>query len=856
MRFRISTLLILAATLNLGMYGQICSGPSATHLGRDGGLASLSNISNSSDSAVSQNPASPNSNEMYCYPPEIFLTRQGSFRPCFVRSTESRFDVIKRLGTEFHIYLADSRVDHPVFTNAFLTYLYQYALVTQLRSAISEPILLEANLTESGPLLVRKMCSDGFASLPVTCLLFNRNANERILNTAIAQAATNPATQTHVPGSSVTNYRVDYNNTLFEQLTWILISDHHLAELIERHYGLRLAPPSAERFRYPTQEFRHRELLLIAKTLLDLPESIRRLWRLNGIYRLRSDYSLRQNRVAEYSNENRIIVLSERAFALEAGDTMGEKSLAHEIGHAVWEGILSLNKLNYIRLSWLPGPSADARNLENAVDEASAWIISPEHRQQFLTDYSKTDIFEDFAEHFAGYFYAIERLPELCAEKFRFLRDQIFGGTVYHAEAHERAQIYVRSTNPDVNPPRLNASIERSVSVNVLPASTGSYLRARIEGVADDESGVLSIELTFKHRSLPNSPLVNVPIGSYHLIDAARGVYQMDYFLSENEYSGGDYDLSYISIRDRVGSTFHQAVPTAQGRTRFTLPGNRVVVRQEGGLSRENQIPNYAWNHVRLNELPHPTSQNAVYSLELPVPPQTRSIQTLFRSTSSSSTGSVDCNATCLASAVRLPNGARRFRFAFPAALPAQDYRLLNVLATDEDYTQRMSHAPDNRNDLVLHWAPPLPGTASFGFDVNQLNTTVAYGTRNSNGGNVQVRVVLPIEIAETISQTEGHVSLRGPNGTSITGSFDTSDIHMVNGRRMLSAKVELPAHHLQGIYTIDYIRIEGRPRFSAGQAVRGVVQAEVSISSEIQLLQRGIRTNIELALPNGERAQ
>ncbi len=88
-----------------------------------------------------------------------------------------------------------------------------------------------------------------------------------------------------------------------------------------------------------------------------------------------------------------------------------ESTIAHEIAHSVWND-----------MGWL-----ETSPRQQAWGELSANSAPDE----YVSEYAKTDMQEDFAESYAAYIHDPELLQEVSPDKCEFMRDHIFHGREY-----------------------------------------------------------------------------------------------------------------------------------------------------------------------------------------------------------------------------------------------------------------------------------------------------------------------------------------------------------------------------------------------------------------------------------------
>lgn len=88
-----------------------------------------------------------------------------------------------------------------------------------------------------------------------------------------------------------------------------------------------------------------------------------------------------------------------------------ERTIAHEVGHGVWND-MGWHELSPRQQAW------GELSVNSAPDD-------------YVSEYAKTDLHEDFAESYATYIHDPELLQEVSPDKYDFMRDHIFQGREY-----------------------------------------------------------------------------------------------------------------------------------------------------------------------------------------------------------------------------------------------------------------------------------------------------------------------------------------------------------------------------------------------------------------------------------------
>jgi hypothetical protein len=92
------------------------------------------------------------------------------------------------------------------------------------------------------------------------------------------------------------------------------------------------------------------------------------------------------------------------------------ETVTHEVGHNVHENIMA------------QGPEVAEK--WNQLNKQS-WETFAQDGTGFVSDYSQTNVYEDFAETYMTYVRDPEKLSFYSPEKYEFMRNEIFSGTTY-----------------------------------------------------------------------------------------------------------------------------------------------------------------------------------------------------------------------------------------------------------------------------------------------------------------------------------------------------------------------------------------------------------------------------------------
>ncbi len=439
------------------------------------------------------------------------------FAPSTPAQNLGREELIRLLKDQAQVEVIEPA---PVLETPLLSFLYEY-FTTAPR--FESPIRLHSTL-ESGPVKVwRKDEDDRHIDL-----YFAKNAGSGLLQNALQ------------PDGAIT-LTVEYHNDLSHQLTDALHSSASLKILLRDRYRISTdCPKSVEE---PCTLLKKSELITLHGMLEDLPDHVRDNLRLSRIHRYPDgiSYLPNINAVAAYSNG--VIWITHRAFE-ETGDLLGEGTLAHEMGHAVWAALSYDLRMGFEKLSWTRDPVSGSPELKSA-------------DQGHVSRYSMESPEEDFAEHFSAYVAKPELLLTHSPEKKAWLKRHLFLDTEYFTTGDPKTRIFVPSKSADTTPPRFLKDLRSSIEVTHEPLSEKrTRLRIRLKGVVDDLSGVASIKIEFMTGGADLQDRIQLEFE----LDAttARGS-EPDEYLYEQELNREHLTDQNISLRlirlcDRAGN--------------------------------------------------------------------------------------------------------------------------------------------------------------------------------------------------------------------------------------------------------------------------------------------------------------
>ena len=222
------------------------------------------------------------------------------------------------------------------------------------------------------------------------------------------------------------------------------------------------------------------ELLYIYKHINYLPYFLKTQMALKGIKR-----SYDQNYPYAYYVKEQVIALKEDALTDNCPSHYNGKTLLHEIGHAVYYGL--------------------TEDIQNKFSKQA------EETREYISDYSRTDIFEDFAEHFAAYIVDNEKIQYSCPNKFWFLNENVFSylntspdGSIrktdiqYHITVPENCKIYITDGYDNIYAPSFMGDAKDNIEL--LETHRNAYIKLKIKEITDVETPD-DIEIVMTWRS-------------------------------------------------------------------------------------------------------------------------------------------------------------------------------------------------------------------------------------------------------------------------------------------------------------------------------------------------------------------
>lgn len=390
---------------------------------------------------------------------------------------------------------------------------------------------------------------------------------------------------------------IEYSNTLNEQMSRALskhLPPSKLKEMITQEYGLRLDAQEGDS-KDPLlfdEGFNNEEIITLHKQLQDLPVHVVKKMELASVLRVRRGVSLGKDVAAQYDVMKKSIHVSSNMFA-DHGNSLGEDSFLHELGHAYWFGMSNDQQASYAELSWT------SQNGKLLFDDSKG--------SHFVSDYSTKNPEEDFAEHFSAYVNQPELLKTKAANKYEFLKNKVFIDHEYFLAAHSSAKVRVQSSDPDSNAPKLTRKMEVSVLALTSKENGVSYVEFKVTHIAEDKSGLEPLTAIFTHKN----PLVptNLKVPLQVETDSQTGLYTLlgKVAVDPTFLVPGEYFLKNLSLEDQAKNK--RSYNTAQ-ITKIQLEGLIPPV--------PNQVPEFDVRQIKIVKIGE-NQGHPIYDIEVPV---------------------------------------------------------------------------------------------------------------------------------------------------------------------------------------------------------------------------------------------
>ena len=477
----------------------------------------------------------------------------------------NRGELIERLEQDLNIHVRSNDID--LFDRYFLSYIYNYFTSMNPRDSSHESYHLYS-LDQPSQRLVYLQGDNN--------LYFSKNAGKNTITRKFKELMDSISNQTYSILPDEINMTFEYNNELYSQLNESILSSEDIKEFIYNTSGVILSPGSVN-----GKPFSRMELLMILKQYVELPVHIRDNLALKKIVRVESVNSS-QNIFGHYTSVERMITLADGAF--ENSDNQGEETFLHEIAHSlwgksIWQGLSEEARKDYAQLSWLGNVRKN---------------------DEFISDYSATNISEDFAEHFSSYINEGEILKHEVKIKYDWFKEHIFINAEYITNAADHLKIFVESENGDVNPPYLlkfpsesfNLNFKIKDAMNHDPFNGYADIRVEVSGLFDDRSKIKKIAILMESEQ--DHFWVHSPVGfnfcettdldkvpnNCVLIDPSKpGWYAYHNSQRTALTYSGEYKMTQVRLEDEAGNKV--TLRSNFGDAVIPFPGTRGLVEEE-----------------------------------------------------------------------------------------------------------------------------------------------------------------------------------------------------------------------------------------------------------------------------------
>lgn len=694
--------------------------------------------------------------------------------------------------------------DPQIFSNEMLVHLISFFSLTKPLM----PVFLYAS-TETGPTLVKK--EENATETNAYHIQFSKNAAENLELKAFSEqeAVANKLGQAIVG-------EIEFNNTLYKQLSELLLSKEELKKIITNGTEISLKPNTNNKLAKYTIDFKQLELISLLKVFKDLPQHIRNKMAIKSIVRMKDGFEFPNEAlaVAIYDPINQEISLRDKAFS-NTKSASGEGTLIHELGHAYWATMNESQKNTFIELSW----NKDSSNQY----QLKAGSI------QMISDYSSKSPEEDFAEHFSGYVDAPEKLKKASPEKHRYFQN-LFFDTEYKTVAHEKAKLHIDSEKPDSTPPSwkwvpgynktkwwsfglLTESIPANLTISCEKEKTyfgkseKAVINVKISGVQDDISGVNEIYVSL--RSSNNYETCGVFLDSSKCLDSKNGIYETSKIIELSDYSPGPYHLDYMKFYDRAGNSHDYN--TKDIGIKIQIPGTKEI----------NKInftkPNINFNEIEIKKLV--SAEGSAFELSTPaldfISPF--NIHFYWKGKKTGYTFMHSFSGPQNSNFFIQKDGKMNFLLIYPKYIPIDDFELSQISISfsetaDKKFTYFSFEAEDQARKISLPHENGNQIDTKLNIDLNSMKL-MELQKINRHGGTSNIIVEVPIDGIIT-SKPEASFFMQAPSGKDLDfySAYTESKIIMKDGKKYLQSKLQLLPNHESGEYILKGIWISEEP--------------------------------------------
>ena len=765
----------------------------------------------------------------------------------------SREELISKLKDDFNISI---KADDPeLFSRYFLAYLYSYFEMMFPQPFVFAPLYLHA-LSNSSPQLVRREGGN---------LYFSKNSGDRVINNTFGRFLFDEFSKSHSLPEELT-VTFEYSNELYDQLNGVILTNQNIKGFIETHMGVTLGVEETDPLYQDTQPFVREELLMLLKQLFDMPFHLRDSMALKRIVRMRPGYqppNAFEPVKATYNSNTQTIQFMDPTFELD-GDSRGKKTILHEIAHAVW--------FNFSASLWYGLPLSIQKEYAKL-----SWRGDTKISDEFISNYSASDVVEDFAEHVAFYIDNSEKLKKETPEKFKWLKKYIFFNVEYFTDAAGNVKIFVSSEQEDSTPPYFVNSSGESITLSVEGGIFSDKVKmiAEIEGLFDDISGVEDIFIALKSKD----DYLNISVFSINdrsclspeglslddlrvdcvITDKNRpGWYVIQEKKDRDTAYPGFYEVKYISVEDYAGNS--KTFRSQLGNQLVYFPGTkeepvkkplRPIVSDKKSIGKNieknaqfivSKMPEGdTLVHVVIPDIHHPTLGNIFPHLE----------QVILRLKGMTTERRLSVHIYMS----QLPQLHSRFnspketgKIVLPVVIPkelvSEQYEVSDIEFLGQAFSMfsiafdgvlYFNHVSDQEDKTA-------PRVRKGDISLRVLNGL------NSEGGDTSLLATIPVEGFDLGKKRFYYVTIRTPNGKTLLEMGTMREVFKKdeNGNQYISVQFDLKPHHLQGEYLISSVSLtESYPVQIPGLWIVGNEQR-----TEDRLIERGIRATVHITAP------
>jgi len=742
-------------------------------------------------------------------------------------------NLINLLKKDFLVSVQDK--NSQTITPAFLCELYLYFRAMEITGPLN---IYTTDAT--GPSLVQiKKNNWGEKSL-----YFSKNAGSKTWAQSFSQMINALQANPTTLDANELKLTMEYNNELYRQLNILLASTETLKSFLQKKYNLQTYPVSGTYDFKFQRNFTHRETALLLNQLIDLPPQIVQSWHLEKIVRMQGGFKLPKNAAANYSHDKKIIRMADPAFLPSADDdSFGEGTFLHEVGHAVWHALSPAIRDDFLAISWEKNAAGDYA-IRMGMDN-------------FVSDYAWTKPGEDFAETFAHFIDNSENIKHKAAEKYSWIRHNIFFDTEYFTDAADNVKTSLISKNPDTEAPYMENITADSIKINITyPPAIGESEKAQFDleliGAFDDISGIQSIELEFAAEENNCAPTLS--FSAEDLINPLEGRFKTTITKGLEKLRHCIFSLAAVDLQDKAGNK--KTVSFSSVSKDYTILGKRkpfltstidVPINEEKILS-----------DTKIFVEPLPTDTFVKFELPMQHTKKLKKIMVILEGQKSLKTFHYIVRPRDSNFLSKIGEQKVIFTIQIPGVLKSEIFKVTNITLFYGQPSNKFFYfldkelsvdiPRDNAHFNITHESNVSDNTPPH-ILVNKITMQPHYAA-NSLGGNASIHILIPTTGLDRGKESI-HLYIRSPIGKELHFGADAEEIQKEDGIKYISYFVPLAPNHAAGEYIISAITLlenyetpkEIKEKYS--YPYTGFYQEE-----NIRLLQRGIRHTLNIKNP------